>query len=139
MFSPHDLLFLVPERSPLDFASGQFARRILVVVAAEPDRVDFLSKILAAAQLNLQQDTLLAEIPPATRVALLPALKAKQPAQVLVFGLDPQTLGLSLNVPLYQAFNFYNATFLFAERLSLLEPDKTRKGLLWRALQIIFP
>lgn len=141
MFSTEDLLFLAPERSPLEFATGQFARRILVITPdepGEPDRDGFLRKIFAAAQINLEQDALLASVPPGTPLSILPTLKAKQPAQVLVFGLSPKMLGLTLNVPVYQPFDFYGATFLFAEKLSLLEPDKARKAQLWRALQTLF-
>ncbi len=141
MFSPDDLIFLVPEGSLLNEAQGGFARRLLVVTAAEPDAPDaqpFLSKILAAAQLNLAQDALLVEIPADRPFALLPALKSKQPAHVLVFGLSPESLGLALQIALYQPFTFYDSTFCFADKLSLLEPDKTRKAQLWRALQTMF-
>lgn len=141
MFSPEDLLFIAPERTPLEFATGQFARRILVILPDEPEepgRDDFLRKVFAAAQINLGQDALLAAVPTDTPMSILPALREKQPAQVLVFGLSPKTLGLTLNVPFYQPFAFYGATFLFAEKISLLEPDKTRKAHLWRALQTLF-
>lgn len=141
MFSPDELIFLVPDTALPTHTEGGFARRILVVIAAEPEAPDtrpFLTKILAAANLHLQQDALLAEIPEGAPVALLSILKAKQPTHVLVFGLQPEALGLALQTSLYQPFHFYNTSFLFAEKLSLLEPDKTRKGQLWRALQAMF-
>lgn len=141
MFSTNDLLFPVPEPGAQPAGAGGFARRVLVVrssdagsVAAEP----FLSKILAAANLNLAQDTLLIDCPEPGGLRLLPVLKSRQPTHVLVFGATPELLGLRLQAPLYQAFYFYNTTFLFADKLSLLEPDKNRKGQLWRALQGIF-
>lgn len=142
MFSNDDLIFLAPEFPLLDHAEGNFARRILVVLAASDNPVEerqFLTKVLAAANLNLLQDTLLVDLPEsATAVSILPALKTKQPTHVLVFGLEPKTLGLTIQANWYQAFLFYHTTFLFAENLSALEPDKVRKGQLWRALQTMF-
>ena len=142
MFSEKDLVFRVPERSVLDFAAGGFARRVLVVVTAGQERPadrDFLTKILAASRLNLEQDTLFACIPSGEPVSVLPAVKQKHAEHILVFGLSPALLGINAEMPLYQPRQFYGATFLFAESLDILEPDKTRKGKLWQALQQIFP
>lgn len=99
---------------------------------------EFLVKILAAAHINMEKDTLMAEIKGSEAVSLLPVLKEKQPEYILVFGLAPSDVCLSIDAPLYKPFAFYGATWLFAEPLSVLEPDKTRKGLLWRALQQLF-
>ena len=142
MFSNDDLIFLAPDFPLLEHAEGNFARRVLLVLAAADQSAEerqFLSKVLAAANLNLLQDTLLVELPDETTpVSLLPALKTKQPGHVLVFGRTPESLGLSIQANWYQPFLFYHTTFLFAEKLSTLEPDKARKGQLWRALQTMF-
>lgn len=141
MFSPDELIFLIPDGSLPEHVEGGFARRILVVLEAEteaPELRPFLTKVLAAAQINLLQDALVIEVPAGRPVSILPVLKTKQPTHVLVFGIKPESLGLALQVKLYQPFHFYQSDFLFAEKLSLLEPDKTRKGHLWRALQAMF-
>ena len=138
MFTPRDLLILAPERSVLEGAAGQFARRIFILALAEPAAPGnraFLSRILAAAQLDLERDTLYAEAAAADRVSLLPAIKEKQAEFILVFGRTPAQCGLALELPPYQPTAFYQTNLLFADALSALEPDKTRKGQLWLALK----
>lgn len=142
MFSEKDLIFCAPEHSVLDFAAGGFARRVLVVAdagAERPGSRDFLVKILAASRLNLEQDALFANLPSGERVRLVPVIKQKHAEYILVFGLQASQLGINAEIPLYQPRQFYGATFLFAESLAVLEPDKNRKGKLWQALQQIFP
>ena len=141
MFSPDDLLFLVPEQPLTERAAGGFARRIFVLSLAEtehPANRDFLVKILAAAHINLEKDTLFAEIPGQEAVSFLPVRVRKHPEFALVFGLSPAQIGLSVDAPLYQPFAFYGVSWLFAEALSILEPDKNRKAKLWLALQQMF-
>lgn len=141
MFSEKDALFHAPDRSVLEFASGGFAQRILLIALSEPENAgaqDFLTKILAAARLNLQKDTLFAQIPAGEPVTVLPAIKHKHAEHILVFGLPPGRIGIVADIPLYQPQLFYGATFLFADALSVLEPDKARKGKLWQALQQLF-
>ena len=141
MFPPDELLFLVPERSFTDIGEGGFARRIAVVILEESpvrDDRDFLTKILAAAQIDLTKDTLLASIPAGEPIGLNSILKERQAEQILVFGISPAQLGLTIAVRPYQPVYFYGATWLFGDALSVLEPDKTKKGLLWTALKGMF-
>jgi len=141
MLLANELLFLTAEKSACANATGGFARQLMVLVLEEPNASsnrDFLSKVLAAANLNLPQDALLAEIPAQESRALATDLKALGPKQVLVFGLTPAQLGLSFEIQAYQPLNFYGHTWLFAEKLSTLEPDKTKKTQLWTALKQIF-
>jgi len=141
MFPPDELLFLIPERSLTDLGEGGFARRIAVVVLDESparDDRDFLTKILASAQIDLAKDTLLASVPPGEPIGLNSILKEKQAEQILVFGIPPAQLGLTIEVRPYQPIFFYGATWLFGDALSALEPDKTKKGLLWTALKSMF-
>lgn len=134
-------IFLAAEQTALEGAEGGFARRLAVLCLEEPDSQGnraFLTKVLAAAQLNLNQDALLTEIPGKEPRSIAADLRRHQPLQVLVFGLTPAQLGLSVEIPLYQPFSFYGVTWLFADKLSALEPDKTKKSQLWTALQKIF-
>ncbi len=142
MFSPDELIFIAPEEAASGLAQGNFARRLWVLALAEPDSSgtnrDFLSKVLSAANLNLEKDTLFAEIPPAIPIHFSTDLKRTLPEQVLIFGLPPAQLGLSIEIPLYRPVEFYGVTWLLADALSVLEPDKTRKGQLWLALKQMF-
>jgi hypothetical protein len=142
MFSPDELIFIAPERTASDLSEGGFARRIWVLALDEPANsganTDFLTKVLAAANLNLEKDTLFAAIPASEPVNFSTDLKRKQPEHVLVFGLHPSQLGLTIETPLYRPIAFYGVTWLFADALSVLEPDKSRKGQLWSALKQMF-
>lgn len=141
MFSSKELIFATPSSLPNDIAQGQFAKGIWVLVAAEPaypDNTDFLKKVLAAAQLDLERDTLFAEVPEAQPLDMATSIRIKPAGQILVFGIPPQQLGLHIQAPLFKPFNFYGATWLFADALSVLAPDKTKKGLLWTGLKSMF-
>lgn len=142
MFSPDELIFIAPERIALDFSVGGFARQVWVLALAEPLSAaanrDFLAKVLAASNLNLEKDTLFAEIPASESVSFSTDLQRKKPERVLVFGLSPAQLGLTIEVPLYKSISFYGLEWLFADALSVLEPDKNKKGQLWSVLKQMF-
>jgi hypothetical protein len=141
MFSPDDLLFLAPEQPLSGKLTGGFARRILVILDSDgqsPGALDFLQRILTAAGINLEKDTLLAVTSGKDPVSFLSVMRQKQPEQILVFGPTPAQAGIFIEVALYQPVVFYQSTWLFADSLPALEPDKNRKGLLWRALQQMF-
>lgn len=141
MLLSNELLFFTAEKSALAEAEGGFARRVAVLALEEPGAAanrDFLAKVLTAASLNLAQDALLAEIPAGESRALAPDLTERRPNQVLVFGLSPAQLGLSFEVQAYQPLAFYGCQWLFADKLSALEPDKAKKTQLWSALKQMF-
>ena len=105
---------------------------------AHPGNLDFLKKILLAAGLDLEQDTLLAQIQETEQSSFLPKAKEKHPDTVLVFGPSPEQIGLNIQIPRYQPTPFYGTVLLFADKLSALEPDKTRKTNLWQALKQMY-
>ncbi|TNE55865.1 MAG: hypothetical protein EP344_13050 [Bacteroidetes bacterium] len=141
MYTEQDQIFLIPEQSIQDIAKGGFARRVFVASLSEPAfpaHTGFLEKILAAAGLNLEKDTLFAEIPEQKPFSFLSVIREKQAERVLVFGVPPKQLGLQTNTRLYQPFSFYGVSFLFADALSVLAQNKTLKSQLWQALQLMF-
>lgn len=142
MFSPDELIFIAPERSASEFSQGGFASRVWVLALEEPDfsaaNKAFLAKVLTAANLNLEKDTLFAEIPASERLRFSADLQKKQPERVLVFGLPPAQLGLTIESQFYKPVAFCGADWLFADALSKLEPDKNRKSQLWSALKQMF-
>lgn len=141
MFSERDLLFRIPEHSILEGARGGFAKQVWVLSGGAPNQpgaLDFLSKVLTAARLNLERDTLFVDVSGHAPLSILPALKEKPGEYILVFGLTPAEIGLAAEIPRYIPYPFYGSTFLFADALATLEPDKVLKGKLWQALQQIF-
>jgi hypothetical protein len=142
MFSEKDLLFLSPEKPLTDVSVGGFARQVLILSRAadypDQERV-FLEKILGAAQLNLAQDTCFVSLTESPQhFALMPFLKTKQPAHVLVFGCTPAEWGLRIEAPMYLPLFFQQTTWLWADSLATLEPNREQKGKLWSALQVLF-
>ncbi len=141
MFLPDELLFLSPEQPVPGPVTGGFARRVYVLALAEPafpGAREFLSKVLSSVQLNLDKDTLFAEIPELMQISFATELKNRHPEQVLVFGVTPSQLGLHIEAAYYRPLSFYGVTWLFADALSVLEPDKNRKSQLWTALRQMF-
>lgn len=140
MYSDRDLIFIAPEESLLSRAEGGYARRILILVrtdeSAENGRF-FLQKVLAAAQLSLERDVLLAEWPE-NKAFSMASVFNKQPEFVFVFGFSPRECGLEIEWPMYEPLVFRNIQFLFADSLKMLEPDKNRKGRLWSILKMWF-
>ncbi len=141
MFSKNDKVYKIAAKSLLEIARGGYSKQVFVVVQSEPEHpgnLEFLKKILLAAGLDFEQDTLYAEVQDAEPRAILPVLKINHPDSVLVFGLSPSQIGLNIQVPLYKPLVFCDTTFLFSEKLSAIEPDKTRKTNLWQALRQMF-
>ncbi|MBL7807921.1 MAG: hypothetical protein JNN28_08915 [Saprospiraceae bacterium] len=141
MLFNQELIYIAAEKTALSNAEGNFARKVAVLALQEPSSAanrEFLTKVLAAANLNLTQDTLLAEIPAQEPVCIAPDLQQRKPGHILVFGISPAQLGLSIQISLYQPTAFYGATWLFADALSTLEPDKNRKSQLWNGIKTMF-
>ncbi len=141
MYSPDDILFPMPELNVMFKTQGGFARQVLAIVRKEDhwtEGNDFLDKILTAAGLKLEQDVALAVLEPGLNVSIFPFPEVKRPEVILVFGFTPQELGLRLDAAMYTPIDFYGALFLFAHKLTELQPDVDKKSQLWRALQLVF-
>ncbi|MBN8679149.1 MAG: hypothetical protein J0M29_13050 [Chitinophagales bacterium] len=141
MLFNQELIYIAAEKTALSNAEGNFSRKVAVLALQEPNSAanrEFLTKVLAAANLNLAQDTLLAEIPAQEPVSIAPDLQQRKPGHILVFGISPAQLGLSIQISLYQPTAFYGATWLFTDALSTLEPDKNRKSQLWNGIKTMF-
>jgi hypothetical protein len=141
MFSEQDLIFLSPEKNLRDLDSAALQKRVWIVAAQEAESAtmqDFLAKILLAVQRDLQQDAFFYEVDANDSLQLATAFQVSRPEQILVFGLRPEQIGLRVQVQAYQSFDFQGVRWLFADPLGVLEPDKTKKGLLWTALKGMF-
>lgn len=141
MFTPNDTLYQAPDADLLPMLQGGFARRVLLLLVQEEESAParaFLEKILGAVQLNLERDTLWAEISENSPVDVPAVVRKKQPDAVLVFGLSPQVCGLQADFSAYHPTHFYQTVFLFADRLSFIEREKDAKAKLWLALRQIF-
>ena len=141
MFSEKDLLFLVPDAPEATPLSGQYRKKVLIVAAPETNVEGcraFLEKILGAAKILLEEDTLYRFTENGETVPLAQWIRERQPEQVLIFGYEAAQVGVQVQADLYQPVFFQNANLLFADTLSALEPDKTLKTKLWTAMQLVF-
>jgi hypothetical protein len=135
-------IFQTPE---LDEFSAQLeganARQVLVGFFDEQstEQEDYLKKIMSAAKLNLLEDCLILRGSLETK---FPSFAQIQNAQVVkkavFFGINPSDLGLNLVIPPYQPIVFSNCTFLFVDKISIIEPSKERRAALWACLQRMF-
>jgi hypothetical protein len=94
---------------------------------------------MSAAKLNLLEDCLILRGSLETK---FPSFAQIQNAQVVkkavFFGINPSDLGLNLVIPPYQPIVFSNCTFLFVDKISIIEPSKERRAALWACLQRMF-
>jgi hypothetical protein len=140
LFDPEESLYVIPENVWLSGA-GDYGKRILVLQAddnAAAGNHEFLQKIMDAVHISLASDAFCCKLEPMAPVRLFPFSRDKHPEKILVFGITPALLGLSVKDNLYKPFYFYQSTWLFSESLSILQPDKDRKTKLWKALQGLF-
>ena len=141
MFSDRDLLFQVAETTDMPAFSGQYAKKVLLVALDEPEANDnqlFVQKLLQAANIQLASDTFFCFLKADEKLQLGALIKEKQPDQVLLFGLNPAQLSLHLQIKPYQPVIFYETTLLFADKLSVLAPNKDLKTKMWTAMKEIF-
>lgn len=130
--------------SDADFAFlGNHEKRVVVMVnspdsAYLPDEsLAFLLDILSACKLNMADIALfnLAKNPSITDQIIADRLG---PLKVLLFGIDPLSIGMPLQFPHYQVQSFSNRVYLSSPRLEILKSDKEVKLKLWTCLKKIF-
>jgi hypothetical protein len=129
------------ETKPVNYL-GNNHKNILVIVANPsvpflPDEeFNFLTSILAACKLSIADIGIINYTN--TELANLQTLINSESKNVLLFGVEPLTIGLPINFPAFQLQSFNSRTYLYAPQLLQIENDKTLKGRLWSALKIMF-
>ena len=58
--------------------------------------------------------------------------------KAIIFGFNPQHIGLQVQFQKYQLYSIGGIQYLFADSLTDIESTKTKMGLLWGALQKMF-
>jgi hypothetical protein len=121
--------------------TGANARQVLVGFFDEQstEREDYLKKIMGAAKLNLPEDCLILRGSLETKFPSFANIQNAYPIQkAVLFGIKPRDLGLNLEIPIYQPITFAQTTFLFVDKLSMIESSKERRAALWVCLQRLF-
>jgi hypothetical protein len=131
--------------APLKFLGGN-RRNITLLVNSTgtpflPDNhLAFLTKILAACHLTIAD---VAIVNHAAAAVTITALRQQlQPKTVLLFGLEPTTIRLPINFPVFKLQSYDDCTYLSAPALDQLVPDtdesKLEKSKLWVCLKALF-
>jgi len=122
---------------------GNHEKRITVLVSEEEsaylpeESLAFLMDILSACKLSMADIALLnlARDPSVTDQFIAEKLA---PLKVLLFGVDPLSIGMPLQFPHYQVQSFSNRFYLSAPPLDVLRSNKEEKLKLWTSLKKIF-
>jgi hypothetical protein len=131
----------LPEPKQLKYL-GNNQKNIIVIVSHEsipflPDgELTFLSNVLAACKLSIAD------------IGIINSYDVDQPDlqniinteanKVLLFGVEPLSIGLPINFPAFQLQPFNGRTYLHAPVLSQIENDKSLKTRLWTSLKTMF-
>lgn len=131
----------MPESKQLNYL-GNNKQNILIFVLHEnlaflPDKeLEFLTNVLSACKLSIAD------------IGIINAHNAEQDeiqniinseaTNILLFGVEPLSIGLPINFPFYQLQKFAGKTYLAAPGLNYLQEDKTAKQKLWTCLKSLF-
>ncbi len=140
-------IFVFPERQdqPLNLV-GNNKKAVLVIFRARETAdqlMTFLGKVLGAVQLNVEEDIHCLNITNHSSISFSKLSSTPPYQQVIIFGAEPEELGLHFDHRLYQPIHLGNTTFLFADELQEIfeerrQGKKKMAGALWKALQSIF-
>lgn len=122
---------------------GNNRKNILILVRSTdavflPDKqLDFLTSMLSACKLSMDDVAIINinKYPDSSYKELLPVFKSKI---VLLFDIDPASIGLPLNFPHFQLQPFANTTFLYSPSMDDLENDRLLKSKLWVSFKRLF-
>ncbi|MFL5742957.1 MAG: hypothetical protein ACJ75B_22245 [Flavisolibacter sp.] len=124
------------------FSPGENGKNILVIVSHDsvaliPElELNFLTAILSACKLTL--DDILIVNARKTEQQMIQDLIDSGVKKILLFGIDPPSIGLPINFPAFQLQQFNQRTYVCAPSLPELEGDKTLKSKLWTCLKTLF-
>jgi hypothetical protein len=131
----------VPDSSRINYL-GNNQKNILVIVTHTsvpylPDNeLSFLTNVLAACKLSLADIGIINHAGAA--IASLQDVVNAEANTVLLFGVQPLSIGLPINFPAFQLQPFNKRTYLYAPGLSEIEADKALKTKLWSSLKALF-
>ena len=131
----------VPETAQLKYL-GNNKKNIAVIVRHQSatflpdDELSFLVNILSACKLSLADIAILNS----SRIQAeeLKEMTLGETKTVLLFGIDPLSIGLPINFPQFQLQQFNKRMYLYSPTLSELDKDKGLKMKLWSSLKVLF-
>ena len=122
---------------------GNNKKNILILVSHAnaihlPDSdLDLLTSILTACKLSLE-DVAILNLHPHPAFDYKQAQPLTKPAQILLFGVEPSSIGLPLSFPHFQIQPFQQTSYLYSPALSQIGMDRSLKTSLWQSLKLLF-
>ncbi len=122
---------------------GNNAQRILILVADNktlylPDEeLVFLTGILSACKLTLR-DVAIINVNRNNDVSHISLTKELKSEKVLLFGVEPSTISLPLQLSTYVIQPYNNQLYIASPSLVILKNDKIEKTKLWHSLKQLF-
>jgi hypothetical protein len=139
----------VPEFQPVksEFQQAKYlgknAKNILLLVNNTeipylPDNeLSFLTNILSACKLSLA-DVAIMNLNSLPENEIEAAIQPLEPKHILLFGMEPLSIGLPINFPPFQLQPFNKRIYLCSPTLQELEQNKELKLRLWNSLKTLF-
>jgi hypothetical protein len=130
-----------PEPKQLKYL-GNNQKNIIVIVSHQsvpflPDEeLNFLTSVLTACKLSIADIGIINNRD--VEQADLQNIIHSEAKKVLLFGVEPLSIGLPINFPVFQLQPFNSRTYLHAPVLSQIENDKASKSRLWTSLKTLF-
>jgi hypothetical protein len=131
-----------PGSQPVKYL-GKNAKNILLLVNNTeapylPDNeLSFLTNILSACKLSLA-DVAIVNLNALPENEIEAAIQPLEPKYILLFGLEPLSIGLPINFPQFQLQPFNKRTYLYSPALQELDRNKDLKLNLWNSLKTMF-
>ena len=136
MFSDKELILMADEKNANLKVSGLGKKGIFLFVANENEMeslISFLSKILEALKINLEEDTTLTILKPNDNLSFFQ--NHYDSKHLFLFGVKPKQLGLNINLSNYRLIQLSGVKVLKSDPLSSIQKDEKLKRLLWNCLK----
>ena len=120
----------------------KFSKRKLAVVTGHPHQIPqhvnaFLQSILTACK--LRSDEVVTTTASSASITYDAIQQTWGNSATLLFGVEPEAIGLPMHFPHFQLQTFGECTYLSSPPLEEIEKDRSLKLQLWQSLQKIFP
>lgn len=120
------------------FAKQMPDRRFFFVYKSEDaPYIGFLQDIIKATKINID-DYRIIELPENESLRLGVFFDNELCESIIFFGLTNEELGFPINFRKYKPFLLREKSFIIADSLSIIQPDKTLKSALWQSLKELF-
>ncbi len=134
-------IYQVPESEAAYHLLRQSNHKHCLIVLQKDGNKDeqaFLSKVLNAAQIDMERDILLIEATPESRISFAQLQRKYRIESCLLFGMAPRQMGLLFQLEKYELHNHQGVQFLYADSPASIQDNVSLKSALWSSLKSMF-